>query len=69
MLNNGRYLNNGKDSSMMLKHGLSVEAEHRQILHDALLKPKKKSFSQPLAEMPNVGCDDDFARGGLCGAN
>lgn len=42
------------------KHGRSAEAEHRAILKQALLGPKKKSFAQILASMPNVGEDSDF---------
>jgi len=44
------------------QHGRSAEAEHREILKQALLRPKKKSFAQVLAGMPNVGLDDDFDR-------
>lgn len=44
------------------KHGRSAEAEHREILNQALLGPKKKSFAQVLASMPNVGMDSDFER-------
>jgi len=43
-------------------HGLSAEAEHRQILTAALLKPRKKSLAQALREIPNVGKDSDFER-------
>lgn len=42
--------------------GHSAEAEHRLILASALLKPKKKSFAEVLAEMPDVGRDSDFER-------
>ena len=42
--------------------GHSVEAEHRLILAQALLMPKKKSFSEILRNMPNVGNDEDFER-------
>ena len=45
------------------KRGVSAEAEHRQILRAALLKPRKKSFSEVLLEIPNVGDDRDFLRG------
>ncbi len=45
-----------------VKHGRSAEAEHREILKKALLGPKKKSFAQVLASMPNVGKDSDFER-------
>ncbi len=44
------------------KHGRSAEAEHREILKQALLGPKKKSFAQILMDMPNVGLDSDFER-------
>jgi plasmid stability protein len=42
--------------------GISAEAEHRRILQQALMPPKKRSFMQLIAEMPNVGRDEDFAR-------
>ena len=44
------------------KHGRSAEAEHREILKQALMRTKKKSFAQVLATMPNVGEDSDFLR-------
>jgi len=44
------------------KHGRSTEAEHREILKQALLGTKKKSFAQVLSSMPNVGEDSDFKR-------
>ncbi len=45
------------------RHGRSAEAEHRAILEEVLLgMPKKKSFAQALASMPNVGQDEDFER-------
>lgn len=43
-------------------HGVSAEAEHRRILEDALLRPKRRSFLEVLADSPDVGRDDDFAR-------
>ena len=43
-------------------HGVSAEAEHRLILDEVLLKPKKKSLIEVLQKMPNVGCDSDFER-------
>ena len=46
-------------------HGRSAEAQHRLILDAALRRPKKRSFAQALAQMPNVGLDADFARPGL----
>ena len=41
-------------------HGRSVEAELHAILHEALARPKRKSFKEVLASMPNVGEDADF---------
>lgn len=43
-------------------HGRSAEAEHREILAASLRRPKKRSFADVLAAMPNVGTDGDFAR-------
>ncbi|MBL4660008.1 MAG: DNA-binding protein [Alcanivoracaceae bacterium] len=42
--------------------GHSAEAEHRIILANTLLRPRKKSFAEILKNMPNVGMDDDFKR-------
>jgi antitoxin FitA len=44
------------------QHGISAEAEHRQILTQALLRPQKKSFYEALRQIPDVGTDADFAR-------
>ena len=44
------------------RHGISAEEEHRRILRSALLKPRKKSFSEALLAIPNVGEDQDFTR-------
>lgn len=43
-------------------HGRSAEAEHREILRAALLKPKRRSSAEVLASMPDVGEDSDFDR-------
>jgi plasmid stability protein len=43
-------------------HGRSAEAEHRLILEQALLHPKRRSLAQVLAAMPDVGRDSDFER-------
>jgi plasmid stability protein len=43
-------------------HGRSAEAEHREILAQALGRPKKRSLAEVLASMPNVGEDADFER-------
>ena len=44
------------------QHGISAEAEHRRILQQVLTRPKKKSFVDVLAQIPDVGEDADFAR-------
>lgn len=44
------------------RRGTSAEAEHRDILANALLRPRKRSFVDVIAAMPNVGKDADFAR-------
>ena len=43
-------------------HGRSAEAEHREILADALKRPRRRTFAEVLASMPDVGIDEDFAR-------
>jgi len=43
-------------------HGRSAEAEHREILATALARPRRRSFADILASMPNVGADADFER-------
>jgi antitoxin FitA len=43
------------------RHGRSAEAEHREILRDALRGDlERASFKHALATMPDVGNDDDF---------
>ena len=42
--------------------GRSAEAEHRLILQQALVQPPKRSLSDLLGSMPNVGRDSDFER-------
>ena len=42
--------------------GRSAEAEHRAILASALSGPRKRSFAEVLAAMPDVGRDGDFER-------
>jgi antitoxin FitA len=42
------------------RNGRSAEAEHRAILEAALRRPRKRSFYEVLALMPNVGRDSDF---------
>jgi plasmid stability protein len=44
------------------RHGRSAEAEHRVLLEELLLLPKRKSFAEALAAMPNVGQNEDFER-------
>jgi plasmid stability protein len=43
-------------------HGRSAEAEHRAILAEALLVPRRRLLAEVLAAMPDVGRDEDFAR-------
>lgn len=43
-----------------IEHGRSPEAEHREILREALQSPKRRSLAEVLASMPNVGEDADF---------
>jgi len=40
----------------------SAEAEHRQILQQALQVTRRRSLAEVLATMPDVGIDADFAR-------
>jgi antitoxin FitA len=44
------------------QHGRSAEAEHRALLEELLLRPKRKCFAEVIASMPNVGEDEDFER-------
>ena len=44
------------------QHGRSAEAEHRALLESVLLQPPRKSFTEVLAAIPNVGRDEDFDR-------
>ena len=44
------------------EHGHSAEAEHRLILKEALEQPRRRSFAEILASMPDVGRDEDFER-------
>jgi plasmid stability protein len=45
------------------RHGRSAEAEHREILRQALLPAeKRKPFKDLLLAMPQVGDDADFER-------
>ena len=45
-----------------LSNGRSAEAEHRAILEEALRPTARKSLSEVLASMPNVGLEADFER-------
>ncbi len=45
-------------------HGRSAEAEHRAILAAALVSPRRRTFSEVVSAMPNVGNDADFERVG-----
>ena len=44
------------------RHGRSAEAEHRALLESVLLQPPRRSFTEALAAIPNVGRDEDFER-------
>jgi antitoxin FitA len=44
------------------EHGRSAEAEHRAILAAAFARPRKYSFAEVLASMPEVGLESDFER-------
>lgn len=44
------------------KHHRSAEQEHREILQAALRAPRRRSFAEVLAAMPDAGNDEDFAR-------
>lgn len=44
------------------RHGRSAEAEHREILRQALLREPTRDLKQHLLAMPDVGDDADFAR-------
>ena len=48
--------------SRAARHGRSAEAEHRALLADALLQPRRRPLAEVLAAMPNVGEDADFCR-------
>jgi plasmid stability protein len=43
-------------------HGRSAEAEHREILAAALARPRRRTFAEVLAAIPEVGVDADFER-------
>ena len=44
------------------QHGRSAEAEHREILRQALRSSSSKSFRDFLLSIPALGEDADFAR-------
>ena len=43
-------------------NGRSAEAEHREILTQALMRPRRRSLGEVLASIPDVGTDSDFDR-------
>lgn len=43
-------------------HGRSAEAEHREILRDALRPDPATTIKDHLLEIPTVGRDEDFER-------
>jgi plasmid stability protein len=44
------------------EHGRSAEAEHREILREALQGPRRLSVTEFLLTIPDIGLDEDFAR-------
>jgi antitoxin FitA len=44
------------------RHGRSAEAEHRVILEEALLQTRRRSLAEAIAQIPDVGRDEDFER-------
>lgn len=44
------------------RNARSMEAEVRALLAAAIAKPRRRSFAEVLASMPDVGEDSDFAR-------
>lgn len=65
----GQLIVRNLDDSLVLalkrraaRHGRSNEAEHRAILHEILAaETARPSFKEILADMPDVGSDEDFA--------
>lgn len=43
-------------------NGRSAEAEHREILAEALVRPRRRSLGEVLASIPDAGTDGDFER-------
>jgi len=44
------------------RHGRSAEAEHREILRQALRPRPRRSLKETLLAMPDIGEDADFER-------
>lgn len=44
------------------KYGRGTKAEYPEVLKQALLGSRQKSFAEALTLMPNVGKDKDFER-------
>lgn len=44
------------------RHGRSAEAEHRAILEEALLRTRRRSLADAIAQVPAAGRDEDFER-------
>lgn len=45
-----------------IANGRSAEDEHREILAEVLGRPRRRTFANVLASMPNVGRAEDFER-------
>jgi len=48
--------------SRAVRHGRSAEAEHRALLAEVLLQPRRCLLAEVLAAMPDVAEDADFSR-------
>lgn len=44
------------------RHQRSAEQEHREILKQTLLRPRRRSLAEVLSAIPNTGEDRDFER-------
>ena len=60
-----RNLDDALDDALRARaiaNGRSAEAEHREIFAEVLGRPQRRSFTDILASMPNVGRNEDFVR-------
>ena len=52
----------GLERGRAARRNHSAEQEHREILTQALLRPRRRTLAEVLAAMPDVGEDTDFER-------